>query len=34
MEWLVMTVGESGESWVGVGDGQLWFRLGILDGTI
>ena len=31
---FVMAVGEGGKCRVGVGDGQLWLRLGILDGTI
>jgi hypothetical protein len=34
MEWLVMAVCEGGEGCVGVSDGQLWLRFGILDGTI
>jgi hypothetical protein len=34
MEWFVMAVGEGGERCVGVGEGQLWLRLCILDGTI
>jgi len=34
MEWLMMAVCEGVEGCVGVGDGQLWLRFGILDGTI
>ena len=33
VEGFVMAVGEGGECRVGVGNGQAWLRLGILDGT-